>query len=200
VSLCAHLHTVCRGPNRRSPTGQKLPQSGRLRYCVLTPVIGDAIQPGSVRAPTLHQILGRGNFEIWWTKGDSSPRLPRCERRRKIHKTRRCNHLRLLNIPSNGQAGQPKLCWTRHSYRELSSWILRFLIGKNRLKADVLLIASHVFQQPMRFSWLAWKKRREGGFPISNEALGPPNMSLSLGFARLCAKFIAKLATWRWSL
>jgi len=43
--------------------------------------------------------------------------------------------------------------------------ILRFPIGKNRLKADVLLIASHVFQQPMGFIWLAWKKRREGGFP-----------------------------------
>jgi len=38
-------------------------------------------------------------------------------------------------------------------------------LEKNRLKADVLLIASHVFQQPMGFIWLAWKKRREGGFP-----------------------------------
>jgi hypothetical protein len=45
------------------------------------------------------------------------------------------------------------------------SWMFRFPIGKNRLKADVLLIASHVFQQPMGSIWLAWKKRREGGFP-----------------------------------
>src|SRR6266480_2805793 len=70
-----------------------------------------------------------------------------------------------FEYPLNGQARQPKLCWTRHSYRELSSWILRFPIGKNRLKADVPLIASHVFQQPMGFIWLAWKKRREGRFP-----------------------------------
>jgi hypothetical protein len=43
--------------------------------------------------------------------------------------------------------------------------ILRFPVGKNRLKADVLPKASHVFQQPMGFIWLDWKKRREGGFP-----------------------------------
>src|SRR6266704_2160112 len=29
---------LCRGPNRSSP-GQKLPQSGRLLYCMLTPVV-----------------------------------------------------------------------------------------------------------------------------------------------------------------
>jgi hypothetical protein len=58
-----------------------------------------------------------------------------------------------------------KLCWTCHSDRELSGWILRFPVGKNRLKADVLAIATYDFQQPMGFIWLAWKKRREGGFP-----------------------------------
>jgi hypothetical protein len=26
-------------------------------------------------------------------------------------------------------------------------------------------LASHVVQHPMGFIWLAWKKRREGGFP-----------------------------------
>jgi hypothetical protein len=64
-----------------------------------------------------------------------------------------------------GKLGNQNCAWTRHSYRELSSWILRFPIGKNQLKADVLLIAPHVFQQPMGFIWLAKKKRREGGFP-----------------------------------
>ena len=108
--------------------------------------------------PALWNLVDERGFE---------PPHPRCERRRKIHKTRCCNHLRLLNIPSNGQAGQPKLCGTRHSYRELSSWILRFPIGKNRLKADVLLIASHFFQQPMGFIWLAWKSGANGGFPDS---------------------------------
>ena len=118
-------------------------------------------------------------------RGDSTPRPPRCERRRKIHKTRCCNHLRLLNIPSNGQARQPKLCWTRHSYRELSNWMLRFPIGKNRLKADVLLIASHVFSSQWGPFGQPGKSGAKGDSPISNEALGPPNMSLSLRFARL---------------
>src|SRR5229473_1916318 len=33
---CPFVYPVylCRGPNRSSPTGQKLPQSGRLLYCV----------------------------------------------------------------------------------------------------------------------------------------------------------------------
>ena len=43
----------------------------------------------------------------WWTRGDSNPRPPRCERGRKFHKTRCCNHLRLLDISLNGQLGQP---------------------------------------------------------------------------------------------
>ena len=47
-------------------------------------------------------------FKIWWTRGDSNPRPHHCERGKQIHKTRCCNHLRLLNITSNGQLGQPR--------------------------------------------------------------------------------------------
>lgn len=47
--------------------------------------------------------------------------------------------------------------------------------------------ALHFFQQPMGFIWLAWKSGAKGDSPISNEALGPPNITLSLRFARLCA-------------
>jgi len=55
-----------------------------------------------------------------------------------------------------------KLCWTCHSVRELSGWILRFPVGKDRLRADALPKTLHVLQQPMGFIWLDWKKRREG--------------------------------------
>jgi len=111
-------------------------------------------------------------LESGGSRGDSNPPPPRYERRRKFIR-RVLQPLTSFEYPSNGQDGQPKLCWTRHSYRELSSWILRFPIGKNRLKADVLLIASHFFQQPMRFNWLAWKSGANGDSPIPNEALGP---------------------------
>jgi hypothetical protein len=71
-----------------------------------------------LRGPTRHNSArkrksgrsGRNDkFEVvygWWTRGDSNPRLPRCERCRKTHKMRCCNHLRLLVPDSNGQLGQ----------------------------------------------------------------------------------------------
>src|SRR6266852_6145001 len=64
---CPFVYPVylCRGPNRSYPTGQKLPQSGRLLYCVLTSVIGDAVHDRAkhrVRVLTLLPILARGNF------------------------------------------------------------------------------------------------------------------------------------------
>ena len=42
------------------------------------------------------------------------------------------------------------------------------------------LACDPVFQQPMAFIWLDWKKRREAGFPGFERGSGPPNMSLSL--------------------
>ena len=33
------------------------------------------------------------SFKIWWTRGDSNPRPPRCERGKSQAKTRCCNHL-----------------------------------------------------------------------------------------------------------
>src|SRR6266550_6433447 len=33
------------------------------------------------------------SFGIWWTRGDSNPRPPRCERGKFKAKTRCCNHL-----------------------------------------------------------------------------------------------------------
>jgi len=35
----------------------------------------------------------RGRFEIWWTRGDSNPRPPHCERGITKAKTRRHNQL-----------------------------------------------------------------------------------------------------------
>jgi hypothetical protein len=37
--------------------------------------------------------FGPDPFEFWWTRGDSNPRPPRCERGKFQAKTRCCNHL-----------------------------------------------------------------------------------------------------------
>src|SRR5467141_3424029 len=50
---------------------------------------------------------------VWWTRGDSNPRPPRCERGGKIHKAWCCDHLRLLKVALNGQLGQPGKSWFR---------------------------------------------------------------------------------------
>jgi hypothetical protein len=60
--------------------------------------------PSSTTLLILNQIL-----EIWWTRGDSNPRPPRCQRGKQIHKAWCCNHLRLLKVALNGQLGQPGL-------------------------------------------------------------------------------------------
>jgi hypothetical protein len=44
------------------------------------------------------------------------PPAPRCERGRKIHKTRCCNHLHLWRTASNWQLGQPLLNWQYSGY------------------------------------------------------------------------------------
>src|SRR5882724_10912867 len=48
------------------------------------------------------------SLRIWWTRRDSNPRPPRCERGRKFHKAWCCNHLRLLSRALDGQLGQPR--------------------------------------------------------------------------------------------
>jgi len=37
------------------------------------------------------------SLRLWWTRGDSNPRPPRCERGHKSKKARRCNHLAFLD-------------------------------------------------------------------------------------------------------
>ena len=46
-------------------------------------------------------------FRIWWTRGDSNPRPPRCERGITKAKTRRHNHLAIFTGPLIGKSGKP---------------------------------------------------------------------------------------------
>ena len=46
-------------------------------------------------------------FKIWWTRGDSNPRPPRCERCIFLAKTRFHNHLPFAAGFLNGRLGPP---------------------------------------------------------------------------------------------
>ncbi len=56
------------------------------------------------------QVKGKWLKKNWWTRRDSNPRPPRCERRRKPNKTRCCNHLRQMRVLSDGELGEPGCC------------------------------------------------------------------------------------------
>jgi hypothetical protein len=53
--------------------------------------------------------LGRATATVPIGSLGDATEAPRCERCEEIHKARCCNHLRLLNITSNGQLGQPNM-------------------------------------------------------------------------------------------
>jgi len=82
-------------------------EKAKLLRMVLSNCAVDAVSVYPTYRKPFDMIFERANQE-WWTRGDSNPRPPHCERGHNSDKARRCNRLAFYTTVQTGQLGQPE--------------------------------------------------------------------------------------------